>query len=182
MQDLPYRPNVGIVLFNHQGLTLVGERLDNKGSWQYPQGGVDAGEDEDAAACRELHEEVGITLVLENSRRIVSRSHERPEPTAEIVYRLPELLDYDFAPTLHVPGLTDRYRGQRQRWYLAYWDHGTRDADLRTHTQEFGRVAFLPMDEVARQIVSFKKAIYAKLAEEFAPRIDAFLQPLREMT
>ena len=33
---LPYRPNVGIVVFNKEGLTLVGERLDHLGEAHRP--------------------------------------------------------------------------------------------------------------------------------------------------
>ncbi|MES2713927.1 MAG: NUDIX domain-containing protein, partial [Pseudomonadota bacterium] len=51
MSDLPYRPNVGAVLFNAEGLILVARRADMPnaegapGGWQLPQGGMDEGED-----------------------------------------------------------------------------------------------------------------------------------------
>ena len=40
--DLPYRPCVGVVLANPQGLIFTGERIDTPGAWQMPQGGIDA--------------------------------------------------------------------------------------------------------------------------------------------
>ena len=57
-----YRPNVGIVLFNGDGLTWVGKRFEESGPWvwQWPQGGMDAGEPPQEAAYRELFEETGI--------------------------------------------------------------------------------------------------------------------------
>jgi len=55
-----YRPNVGIIVFNRKGEVLVGERVGVPDSWQFPQGGIDEGEDPQAAALRELYEEVGI--------------------------------------------------------------------------------------------------------------------------
>ncbi len=55
-----YRPNVGLILFNRKGEVLVGERLGVPDSWQFPQGGIDEGEDPQSAALRELYEEVGI--------------------------------------------------------------------------------------------------------------------------
>lgn len=149
---LPYRPNVGIVVFNAQGLVLVGERLDNQGAWQYPQGGVDTGEDFDAAARRELYEETGIQ-------------------NADFIATTKDLLYYDFPADLVIPGLTDRYAGQKQRWYLAYWNHPAESADLKTHTQEFGRVCFMPMAEATNQIVPFKRDIYLALEREFLPLI-----------
>ena len=65
--DKPYRPNVGIALFNASGRVLIGRRFRDDGpeiilpgfEWQMPQGGVDPGEDLREAAMRELWEETG---------------------------------------------------------------------------------------------------------------------------
>jgi putative (di)nucleoside polyphosphate hydrolase len=43
--DLPYRPCVGIMLFNQDGKVFVGKRIDQTvEGWQMPQGGIDKGE------------------------------------------------------------------------------------------------------------------------------------------
>ena len=65
--DLPYRPNVGIALFNTQGRVFIAKRFKDDGpeiilpglEWQMPQGGIDADEDPRPAAVRELYEETG---------------------------------------------------------------------------------------------------------------------------
>src|SRR3981189_923839 len=65
----PYRPNVGIVLFNASGRVLIGRRFKDDGpeiilpgfEWQMPQGGIDADEDPRDAVTRELWEETGVT-------------------------------------------------------------------------------------------------------------------------
>ncbi|MBS0616864.1 MAG: RNA pyrophosphohydrolase [Spirochaetes bacterium] len=167
----PYRPNVGIVVFNREGLTLVGERLDNRGAWQYPQGGVDAGENFDAAVRRELAEETGIHLHIEQKN---TNSEQSPHD-AELLFTAPEFLYYDFPPDLVIPGMTDRYCGQQQRWHLAYWDEPATHANLKTHTQEFASVRFMPMALVTEQIVPFKRAIYAELERLFLPKMRQYL-------
>ena len=51
-----YRPCVGVMLLNAQGLVWIGRRFDKKNDegkghwWQMPQGGIDKGEDPRAAA------------------------------------------------------------------------------------------------------------------------------------
>ena len=57
-----YRPNVGVVLFNREGKVWLGRRVNAPGpnNWQFPQGGVDKGEDLYQAARRELKEETGV--------------------------------------------------------------------------------------------------------------------------
>ena len=64
----PYRPNVGIALFNAAGQVLIGRRFRDDGpeiilpglEWQMPQGGIDAGENPRDAVMRELWEETGV--------------------------------------------------------------------------------------------------------------------------
>src|SRR5947207_12798433 len=56
-----HRPNVGIVLFNREGRVWLGRRVGTPEpyNWQFPQGGVDEGEDLFVAALRELEERPG---------------------------------------------------------------------------------------------------------------------------
>ena len=64
-----YRPCVGVMLINKDGLVWIGRRFEKQNDdgvgkwWQMPQGGIDEGEDPAKAALRELVEETGITSV-----------------------------------------------------------------------------------------------------------------------
>src|ERR1700712_1422727 len=70
-EDLPYRPCVGVMILNRDGLVWAGRRIpvgnsEYDGSsqlWQMPQGGIDKGEDPLDAAYRELYEETGMKTV-----------------------------------------------------------------------------------------------------------------------
>src|SRR5438309_9343773 len=67
--DKPYRPCVGTMVLNRDGLVFIGRRVegpehvDATHPWQMPQGGLDPGEDPLRAALRELREETNIRSV-----------------------------------------------------------------------------------------------------------------------
>ena len=67
-----YRPNVGIIICNWKNEVFWGKRVKEH-SWQFPQGGIKAGETPERAMFRELHEEVG----LGSRAREDSRAHAR---------------------------------------------------------------------------------------------------------
>ena len=54
-----FRANVGIIICNKQGQVFWARRYGQH-SWQFPQGGIDQGENPEQAMYRELHEEVGL--------------------------------------------------------------------------------------------------------------------------
>ena len=61
--SLPYRPCVGVMLINADGLIFAGQRKDSPApAWQMPQGGIDDGEKpREGRRLRELWEETGVT-------------------------------------------------------------------------------------------------------------------------
>jgi len=55
-----YRPNVSMIVYRKSdGKFLIVHKPRNNHAWQFPQGGVDVGEDNEKAAKRELEEEIG---------------------------------------------------------------------------------------------------------------------------
>ena len=55
-----YQQNVAGILRNRDGKILICERATIRGAWQFPQGGVDAGETPEQALVRELGEEISL--------------------------------------------------------------------------------------------------------------------------
>jgi putative (di)nucleoside polyphosphate hydrolase len=149
---LPYRPCVGVMLLNRAGQALVARRIDTPGdAWQMPQGGIDDGETPLQAAWREMHEEIGTdkAVLLGESR-------------AWLRYELPGAL------ARRMWG--GRYCGQEQKWF-AFCFTGT-DGDIRLdhhNPPEFSEWRWAELAELPRLIVPFKRDVYARLAEEFAP-------------
>ncbi|SFK20923.1 RNA pyrophosphohydrolase [Falsiroseomonas stagni] len=157
MSPLPYRPNVGAVLFNQAGLVLIARRADmpnaegHAGGWQLPQGGVDEGEDLRVAVLRELAEEIGTNK-------------------AEIIAEHPEWLTYDFPPELQRMRMAQRYRGQRQRWFALRFTGVDGDIKLDADPHpEFDAWRWARIEELPGLAVSFKRGIYEELVRAFGP-------------
>ncbi len=156
MNDLPYRPNVGAVLFDRRGLVFVARRADlpnaegAPGGWQMPQGGIDKDEDPRGAVLRELAEEVGTAR-------------------ATIIGEHPDWLQYDLPPDLVGKALGGRYRGQIQRWFALRFTGSDSDIrlDLDPHP-EFDAWKWVPLSTLPDLAVDFRLAIYQALATSFA--------------
>jgi putative (di)nucleoside polyphosphate hydrolase len=156
LSDLPYRPNVGAVLFNRDGLVFVARRANMPnaegpaGGWQLPQGGIDEGEDPGVAVFRELEEEIGTR------KAVVLGEH-------------PDWLTYDLPPDLLGIAWRGRYRGQRQRWFAMRFtgEDGDIRLDLDPHP-EFDAWRWVGLSELPALAVPFKRSIYEILTESFA--------------
>jgi putative (di)nucleoside polyphosphate hydrolase len=155
-ERLPYRPNVGAVLFDAAGRVFVARRADlpnaegAPGGWQLPQGGIDAAENPAAAVLRELAEEIGTDR-------------------AEIIGEHPDWLTYELPDALLGVALGGRYRGQRQRWFALRFLG--RDADIRLDADphpEFDAWRWTCLEELPVLAVDFKRPIYQILAASFA--------------
>ncbi|HEX4293190.1 MAG TPA: RNA pyrophosphohydrolase [Rhizomicrobium sp.] len=148
-EDLPYRPCVGVMLINSEGLVFVGRRIDQTvEGWQMPQGGIDPGETPEQAALRELKEEIGT---------------DKAKPLRE----MEGWLDYDLPQHLLGVALKGRYRGQRQKWIAMRFTGRDGDIDVNTHEPEFADWKWLAMEALPRLIVPFKRDTYAKVIDAF---------------
>ena len=158
--SLPYRPNVGIALFNAQGLVFAG-RSHSAGpeivlpgfEWQMPQGGIDPDEDIVAAARRELEEETGIT-------------------DATFLAVTEEWWSYDFPPYAGPPHKLTAFRGQRQRWVAFRFAGDESEVDIGKpngeEPAEFSEWRWSPLAAMPGLVVPFKRPVYEKVTQAFA--------------
>ncbi len=147
--NLPYRPCVGLCLFNRHGLVFVGERIDSRGAWQMPQGGIDDGEDIITAAYRELKEEIGTDK-------------------ADIIKIAEQKICYDVPPELSTKHWGGKYRGQEQTWVALRFTGQDSDIRLDAHLpQEFDKWQWVSLSDTVNLIVPFKRETYAKVIDLF---------------
>ena len=148
-----YRRGVGVMLLNGAGEVWVGARIDNPDdAWQMPQGGIDDDEDPWPAALRELEEETGI------APRLVERIACCPE---RLRYDLPE----EWRPRLW----GGKWLGQEQDWFLCRFLGRDSDVNIATAHPEFRAWQWVAPERLPDLIVPFKRAMYRRLLEEFAP-------------
>ncbi|MGH2342991.1 RNA pyrophosphohydrolase [Segnochrobactraceae bacterium EtOH-i3] len=156
--DLPYRPCVGIALFNREGKVFVGQRANAAASvgdahlWQMPQGGIDKGEDPRDAALRELYEETSVK-------------------SATIVSEAPEWFLYDLPTELVGVAWKGRYRGQTQKWFALRFDGDESEIDV-LHPPKSDEVEFVTwrwetLEALPDLVVPFKRPVYEQVVAAF---------------
>ena len=151
---LPMRKGVGIIILNKDNQVFVGKRKDNpNNNWQMPQGGVDNGEDYIAAMQRELIEETSIKniKVLKVIEKIYE--YELPKNLVGIIWK-------------------GKFRGQKQKWFIAKFLGDDREINLNTEFPEFIEWKWIEPKKLPEVIVDFKKKLYLDLLKEINLVID----------
>ena len=144
-----YRPCVGIVLFNKDGLIFLGKRNDlSQESWQMPQGGIDTNEKPETAALRELEEETGVK-------------------TVKIMDHTKDWLTYDYPSQVVSRKFSNYYRGQRQLWFAMRFLGTDEEINLQTNHAEFNSWKWSNIEELVPLVVDFKKPVYREIVKKF---------------
>ena len=157
----PYRPNVGVALFDNSGRVLIGRRFRDDGpeiilpglEWQMPQGGIDDAEDPRDAVMRELFEETGVV-------------------NADYLGET-DWLTYEFPPYSGPPShRLAKFRGQRQKWFALRFTGFDAEIDPLTSRNsqpaEFDAWRWERLDRVADLVVPFRREVYRTVARRFA--------------
>ncbi len=158
-EDLPYRPCVGLAVFNAAGSVFVGRRLggpehvDAIHSWQMPQGGIDSGEDPYEAALRELYEETNIRSIRK-------------------LGEVEGWLRYDIPRDIAGEAWKGKYRGQKQKWYALRFTGDESEIDIATpgggeHKPEFVEWRWEKLENTPELIVPFKRSVYDDVVKSF---------------
>lgn len=160
IEALPYRPCVGVALFDRTRRVWAGRRADAPDEaegagtwWQMPQGGLDGDEDPYEGALRELYEETSIRNV-------------------SLIREAPGWLTYDLPPELVGQSWGGRYRGQKQKWFALRFEGDEDEVDVLhpgggRHKAEFSEWRWERLARLPELVVPFKRAVYAEVAEAF---------------
>ena len=137
-----YRPNVAMIIVSHNYPQLkeifIAQRNDLLDIWQFPQGGIDKGEEVKEALFREMEEEIGTA-------------------NAEIVAEYPEWISYDFPEK--IAKKMQPYKGQTQRYFLVKLNKNAK-IKLDTEHPEFIDHKYVSVQDVLNHTAHFKKPVY----------------------
>ena len=145
---LPMRSGVGVIILNSENKVFVGKRKDNPvDKWQMPQGGVDFGEDYISAMKRELFEETSIKNI-------------------KILKEIGKIFEYELPKNLIGKIWKGKFRGQKQKWFIAKFLGNENEINLNTKYPEFIEWKWIPVENLPNVIVDFKKKLYEELLVE----------------
>lgn len=137
---------------NREGKLFWARRI-GQNAWQFPQGGIRTDEEPAEAMYRELSEEVGL-----RPEQVEVLGHTR----GWLRYRLPRrLVRYGSKPLCI---------GQKQVWFMLRFlaDDNEVRFDL-SERPEFDSWRWVDYWSPVHQVVHFKRAVYSRVLQEFAP-------------
>jgi putative (di)nucleoside polyphosphate hydrolase len=125
-------------------------RRKNTRTWQFPQGGIDNGEDIKKAMYRELSEEVGLS-----------------KDDVSLVGESEGTITYDIPKTIRSKVLGGKFKGQEQKWFLLKLKKDNSEIKLDNETfPEFDKYEWVSFWQPLNRIVDFKREAYREALSE----------------
>jgi putative (di)nucleoside polyphosphate hydrolase len=152
--ELPYRPNVCLLIYNCKKELFLGLRVDRKNYWQFPQGGVEEskGSIEDNVLA-EASEELGVSKDL-----------------FKIICKLKSIYQYDFfKPREYQDFLCC---GQKQTFWILQFLGSDKDINLSGYNPEFKDFRWCQIEKVLSTVHPEKREGYKKPIDEFIEKLD----------
>jgi len=147
-----FRSNVGMIICNSQRRLFWGRRV-GQNAWQFPQGGILEHETPEQAMFRELQEEVGLNS---SNVEILGVTDDW------LRYRLPKRYMRHHSKPLCI--------GQKQRWFLLQVQCEETSFCLDSSPKpEFDHWRWVKYWQPLREVVYFKRRVYAQALEQLAP-------------
>lgn len=145
-----FRAGAGAVIVDARGRVLVFDRADvPEPAWQLPQGGLEPGEEPEAAVLREVEEETGIT-----------------KDELQCLGRVSEPLAYELPPALRS---AHHGRGQVGYWFFLLLAPGSEPR--LPERGEFRAWKRSDFDALVDAVVAFRRPVYRRLAQHFDSEI-----------
>lgn len=140
--DGKLRKNVLGVIFDHENNVLIVSRANDPLHWQFPQGGVDFGENRADAIIRELGEELGTEKFV-------------------ILGECPEKHIYKWAKNL----IRDENVGQEQTIFLLRFNGNS--SEIRVDQRELGGFLWIPPSKVGVFLHDYRKPVWELVEKHF---------------
>jgi putative (di)nucleoside polyphosphate hydrolase len=146
-----FRPNVAALMTRSDGRLLICERTTVKGSWQFPQGGIDFGESHEEALHREVREEVGLLAGhYEVLKKLEGYRYLYPEDV-----RAKKIRKHGF-------------HGQAQTYFLCLLKEGAPEVDVNQRPREFSAYRWIePREFDLDWLPMFKRDVYRQVMRDF---------------
>jgi len=157
-----YRQCAGAIVFNRNGLVLLGNRIDTRtAAWQFSQGGIEAGETPEQAARRELFEEMSVVSI----ESVYSDNH-------PFRYEFPD----DVKAHFRSKGIFTN--GQDIYFSLFFFTGIDEEINVRTENPEFKSYRWDTLEFAKNNVVDFKKEAYLYVTNLVSPLICQYLKRL----
>jgi putative (di)nucleoside polyphosphate hydrolase len=147
MTELPFRKNVSIIIFNSEKKLLLGERFNQPGIWQFPQGGVEGEDSLENSVVREIEEELGL---ISDDIKVVCKLNTTNK------YR------WEKVP----PQFVGKFQGQDQTFWLVELVNKNAKFNLDQDHPEFQNIKWTEIDDVISCVEKVRQDGYSKALVE----------------